>query len=225
MIKIIIIIWSYILSILQFSAPFNIAFILFSYIFYIVLFLGIRKKILPERSIRLISVIGFCLTFGLFWSNIIYILLYFANLIKDANVVIFIINSLVYMSFYILFNRDIQNLTEIQTTRKNVSKNSVKLLVDLTFPILASIFVFFSTLYIFSLITDIGHGIAVNDLQGITLLIHSIIITIIFSYLVNYYFEEWVDHTSEKNIKIAFLFETSIGIILAILISTSSLIK
>lgn len=223
MIKAGILLWFYFIALIQLSGLSDPLISLFSFLFYYILYTGVRNKIIPKKIINYTALGAFSITFGVFWANIISFIFYFANLTDYANPLIMAINCIIYVVFFILFysNTDQSNENDL---KQHEPQNALQFIINITVPIVISVGIFLGTMYFNSLLTQKADGAIELGINGINIILNSLIISGVFTILISNLFENWIKNTSKKTIQMVFIIETIIGILLTILIAWTKII-
>lgn len=209
-------VWFYGISFIQFSNLHNLLIGFFIFLFYSLLYIGVKKRIIPSDLSNLISFGSFMLTFVGFWVNIINLILINANLRTGDSPFIILINCIIYAIFFCLFYKSLDNSKKNQVQKQ--SQLTLQSIIRLTFPIIIFVGIFLITLFLNSFLTQINSGIAKQGLTGINILITNLAITITLTSILTYLMEDWLNTAKRSSQEKIFIVETIIGLILTILL-------
>lgn len=211
-----IILWFFGIAFIQFYFPHNLFINFFIILLYSLLYLGTTKQMIPGVLHKIITFGSFLLTFIGFWLNIINLVLFYARL-RNGDQPLFIIAYCIPLAFlYFLF------YSILDKSKKSPVQNNpltaLRSITGLIFPIIVFICVFLIALFINSFVPQILLSPDGEGLSGINILINNIALTITFTSLLTYIFEDWLSAASRADLEKVFIVETVIGILLTILL-------
>lgn len=209
---IIILVWFFGIALVTLVHPFTLPVLLTAAILYILLYKGITDNLFKTDR-ALITLAAFTTTFTGFWVEILHLIMYWNGLETDTNFISLVIGSVLYAWFFVLFYR-----TMPPDEKKSHDKQSTKglqMFLEITFPIISGIFIFITTLFLYT--------VSFEEKAGIIMIVTTLAVTTIMTVLSVALFEQWLKTANNPaQIRVAILV-TSVGILLTILLAWSSL--
>lgn len=207
-----ILIWFYFFTYFQFANQFSLDLTLFFILCYLLFYSELFYYRIPSDYKNYILFFCFASAFAVFWSKIITLLLYYADLYQKKDPLIIIFSSAFYFILFVLFYYKLPR--KKKQTDQIYARKPLQLLLNISFPITTSIVLFLAGLSLFALL--LRYQLLENS--GVTLLSSVFCQTVLYTVLLTLFFEKWLQLASEEAIKRAFFIETIVGVILVVLL-------
>jgi hypothetical protein len=209
--------WLYCITFLQLFFPFTLQVIILAFVLYVLLYLGIHQRLIKGKIRAFLSLGAFTITFSVFWTSIIYLIFFFADLLPNKTPSIMLLNALIYAPLYVLFYRSIRTKPQSPAVQ---SRSTLHFILEITFPILVSTGMFTGALFLYSQLQQAGIAFSA---EGLTMLLTLITTTAVGTVLAVHLFEAWLQIAEKREMEKVLLMLMAAGILFTILLVRNNL--
>lgn len=208
--------WFSCIAFIQSLHPFTMQITIAAVILYALLYAVIHAA--ARGTIRTFLALGaFTITFSIFWTNIIYLVFFIADLLPGVNPLSMVLTALIHAQLYILFYRFLEKKHQTDTIR---TRSTLHFILEITFPLLISTGLFTGALLLYSQLQE--NGLAFYS-DGLTVLITLVTVTITGTVLAVSLFETWLQKAEKRSMEKVLVGLMVAGILFTILLVRSNL--